>query len=280
MCSISGDPMKITIVDIFVIILVGLSLFSFYSKYDFNYKSSYSGSQIEDAIQECDFLDSLGVLYTVYVKGHWNLDIGHFEEEAFVINTQKECLTIILKNGRTVTIGKPKNYKTDVQASNIEIYIKSKSSVIYQFKSVRGSKKEILNYIENSSRFITYEREDISLNAIFLFYSDIRPSLLLESEIEDELRRTIFFMKGADVEIYPNELMLSVERLSIKEIEKVFEILEKHCFIKDISVGEIVVIYQAAQEIDAEDISILESYEGGGVYEISVYGSLEHNEEI
>lgn len=187
-----GDPMKITVVDVFVIILVGLSLFSFYAKYDFNYKSRYSGSQIEDVIQECDLLDNSGFSYTMYVKGYWNLDIGHFEEEAFVIDTQEECLTLILKDGRTVTVGGPRNYRADIQAVDIEVYVTSKSSVIYQLKPVRGSREEISKYIENSSGFISYPREDIAVTAVFVVNADIEPSLLLESEIEDELRSKIF----------------------------------------------------------------------------------------
>jgi hypothetical protein len=266
--------MKITVIDVFVIIVVGLSLFSFYTKYDFTYRSRYSGSHIEDAIQECDLLDSLKFSYTVYVKGYWNLDIGHFEEEAFVIDTQKECLTLVLKDGRTVTVGGPRNYRADIQAVDIEVNVTSKSSVIYQLPPVRGTEEEISTYIETSSGFIHYPREDIAVTACFVCSADIEPSLLLESEIEDVLRRSIFFMKRVDVEIYHNELTVSVAQLSITEIATVFEIFQAYC-ITDVYMEKITVVYQATEEIDAEDIPTIESYEGNSVYNIDVYASQE-----
>jgi len=262
--------MKITVVDVFVVILLGLSLYSFYAKYDPAHELGYSGSEIVEVVQKCDTLDSAGFLYTLYVRGYWNFDVGHFEEEAFVCDTEKDYLVLVLKDGRTVTVGKRLSYKEDIQATNVELHIKSKSSVIYFLRPAAGSQQELINYIEKSPGFINYSKEDIAVTTIFTVDTDVNPSILLESEIEHELRRKIFFMKKVDVEI-DNGVTVFVEKLSMKEVEKVFEVLEKYVNIKDIYTGDIKVFYQTAQEIDVEDIPILESYEGNGVYQVSVY---------
>lgn len=262
--------MKITVVDVFVVILLGLSLFSFYTKYDPAHELGYSGSEIKEVVHTCDTLDRAGFLYTVYVRGYWNFDIGHFEEEAFVCTTGKDYLVLALKNGRTVTVGERLSYKEDIQVTNVEIHIRSKSSVIYFLRPAAGSQQEIIKYIETSSGFINYPKEDIAVTAMFTIDTEVTPSILLESEIEHELRRKIFFMKKVDVEI-DNGVTVFVEQLSMKEVQKVFEVLKEYVHIKDIYTGDINVFYQTAQEIDVEDIPVLESYEGNGVYNVSVY---------
>ena len=263
--------MKVTVVDVVVIVLVGLSLFSFSTKYEPKYEYGFSGSQIYKAVRECEELDSTGFLYTVYVRGYWNADVGHFEEEAFVVDTGRGYMELVLKDGRTVTVGGKMAYKEDVQAVDIEIHIKSKSSVIYLLRPKKGLKEEIKEYVETSGEFINYAKEDIAITAVVTMEADTDPSILMESEIEDALRKEIFFMKKADVEVYEDGLTVSVERLSMKEYDHFFTVLERYFCIQGIYTGDITVVYQTAEEIDVEDVVGLEAYTGDGVYPGSIH---------
>lgn len=262
---------KVTVVDVIIIVLVGLSLFSFSTKYEPRYEYGFSGSQIYKAVQECEELDSTGFLYTVYVRGYWNADVGHFEEEAFVVDTGRGYLQVKLKNGRTVTIGGKMAYKEDVQAVDIEIHIKSKSSVVYLLEPIKGSKDEVKEYVNASAGFINYEKEDIAVTAVLTMEAEPDPSILLEAEIENTLQKEVFFMKKVDVEVYEDGVTVSVERLSMKEYETFFEVLERYFSIHELYTGDITVVYQTAEEIDVEDVVHLESYQGGQVYPGSIH---------
>ena len=275
--------MRITAVDVVIIVLLGLSLFSFSTKYEPKYTFEFSGSQIIKVVRECDILDSTGFLYTVYVRGYWNTDVGHFEEEAFVCTTGRSNLEIVLKNGKKVTVGGKMSYKEDVQAVDIEIRLKSKSSVVYDLEPVKGLKDDIKEYIEKSSQFINYEKEDIAITCILTVGADTMrtsgiedvsgstdPVIIMEAEIEDRLRKEIFFMKKADVEVYDDGVTVSVERLSMKEFDTFFEVLERYFTIQEIYTGNIIVYYQTAEEIDVNDVVPLESYTGSGVSNVHV----------
>ncbi|MBU7048135.1 MAG: hypothetical protein HXS54_17000 [Theionarchaea archaeon] len=275
--------MRITAVDVVIIVLLGLSLFSFSTKYEPKYTFEFSGSQIIKVVRECDILDSTGFLYTVYVRGYWNTDVGHFEEEAFVCTTGRSNLEIVLKNGKKVTVGGKMSYKEDVQAVDIEIRLKSKSSVVYDLEPVKGLKDDIKEYIEESSQFINYEKEDIAITCILTVGADTLgtsgtenvsgladPVIIMEAEIEDSLRKEIFFMKKADVEVYDDGVTVSVERLSMKEFDTFFEVLERYFTIQEIYTGNIIVYYQTAEEIEVNDVVPLESYTGSGVSNVHV----------
>ncbi|MBU7018561.1 MAG: hypothetical protein HXS44_13705 [Theionarchaea archaeon] len=276
--------MRITAVDVVIIVLLGLSLFSFSTKYEPKYTFEFSGSQIIKVVRECDILDSTGFLYTVYVRGYWNTDVGHFEEEAFVCATGRSNLEIVLKNGKMVTVGGKMSYKEDVQAVDIEIRLKSKSSVVYDLEPVKGSKNDIKEYVEESSQFITYEKEDIAVTCILTLGTDTSleasgtedvsgltdPFIIMEAEIEDSLRKEVFFMKKADVEVYDDGVTVSVERLSMKEFDTFFEVLEKYITIQEIYTGNIIVYYQTSEEIDVNDVVPLESYTESGVSNVHV----------
>ncbi|MBU7011911.1 MAG: hypothetical protein HXS46_14595 [Theionarchaea archaeon] len=258
--------MRITVVDVIVIVLLGLSLFSFSTKYNPKYEFGYSGSQIYKVVKECDDLDSKGFLYTVYVDGFWNNDITEFTEEGFVCDTGRGHIVLVLEDGTTVTVGGLMSYKEDIQAKRFEIRLRSKSSVMYLLKPVTGSREEIKEYIESSSQFIFYKKEDIAVSCVFTIQSNTESSILLESEIEDVIRRKVFFMKSVDVEIYDDGIQLAVERLSMKAFDDIFRVLEEYFDIQGIYTGDISVFYQTAEEIKVEDIDALESYEGDGVY--------------
>jgi hypothetical protein len=275
--------MRITAVDVVVIVLLGLSLFSFSTKYEPKYTFEFSGSQIIKVVRECDILDSTGFLYTVYVRGYWNTDVGHFEEEAFVCATGRSNLEIVLKNGKKVTVGGKMSYKEDVQAVDIEIRLKSKSSVVYDLEPVKGLKNDIKIYIEESSQFINYGKEDIAITCVLTMGADtlLRTSgmedvlegtdpIIVEAEIEDNLRKEIFFMKKADVEVYDDGITVSVERLSLKEFGTFFEVLERYFIIQEIYTGNIMVYYQTAEEIEVNDVVPLESYNDEGVSNVHV----------
>lgn len=258
--------MKVSVVDVFVIVLVGLSLFSFSTKYEPKYTFEYSGSQIYRAVQECEKLDSRGFLYTVYVKGYWNTDVGHFEEEGFVIDTGRGYIVLVLQDGKKVTVGGKMSYNEDVQAVTIEIRLKSKSSVAYWLRPYKGLKDEIKKYVEDSSQFIDYVKEDIAVTALFTMDTDTEQSLELESEIEDVLRTEIFFMKNVDVEIYEDGITVSVEQLSLKEYDQFFLVLAKYFSVEEVYTGDMKVVYQTAEEIDVEDVVVLEAYTAEEIY--------------
>jgi hypothetical protein len=257
---------KITAVDVFVIILVGISLFSFSTKYEPKYQFEYSGSQIYKVVHQCDILDSTGFLYTVYVRGYWNTDVGHFEEEGFVTDTGRGYIELVLEDGKKVTVGGRMSYKEDVQAVGVEIHLKSKSSVAYWLKPLKGSKDDIKTYVEGSTRFINYPKEDIAVSCVLTMDADTEQSLTLESEIEDVLRTEIFFMKKADVEICDDGITVTVERLSLKELDRFFTLLEKYFFIETVYTGDIEVVYQTSEEINVEDVVTLESYTAEEIY--------------
>lgn len=269
--------MRVTVVDVAVIVLLGLSLVSFSAKYNPKYEFGYSGSQIYKVVQECDNLDSKGFLYTVYVDGFWNNNITEFKEEGFVCDTGRGHLVLVLKDGTQVTVGGLMSYKEDIQGKRFEIRIKSKSSVMYALKPEKGSKEKIRHYIESSSEFIFYQKEDIAISCTFTMEADTdtetstEQSILLESEIEDLMRRELFFAKSADVEIYDDGLKVTVERLSMTEFDQFFAVLEGYFSIRNVYTGDISVFYQTAEEILVEDRAVLESYEGDGVYPGSVH---------
>jgi hypothetical protein len=262
---------KISVVDVFVIVLVGVSLFSFFTKYEPKYTYEFSGSQIYRAVRECDELDSTGFLYTVYVKGYWNMDVGHFEEEGVVTGTGRGFIEMVLRDGRTVTVGGRMSYKEDIQAVDIEIRLASKSSVAYWLKPVRGSKDDIKKYVEDSSRFINYEKQDIAVTAVLVIDTDTEQSLELESEIEDVLRTEIFFMKKGDIEIYDDGITVFLERVSLEEFDDVIVILETYFEVGEIYARDVKVVYQTAEEIDVEDVVVVEAYTSDVIYPGSIH---------
>jgi hypothetical protein len=262
---------KVSVIDIFVIILVGVSLFSFSVKYQPRYTYEFSGSQIYKVVNECEVLDSRGFLYTVFVKGYWNVDVGHFEQEGFVTDTGRGYIEMVLKNGRVVTIGGKMGYKEDIQATEVEIRIKSKSSVAYVLKPVTGDKEDVKEYIVDSSSFIGYGKEDIAITCEFAIAADVAPNIVTESEIEDVLRKAIFFMKDASIDIHTDGVTVSVVRLSMEEFDTFFEILEKYFTVTEMYTGDIKVIFQTSEEIDVNDVVPLEAYEGDSVYPESVH---------
>lgn len=263
--------MRITAVDVAIVVLLGLSLFSFSMKYEPKYTFEYSGSQIIKIVRECDILDSTGFLYTVYVRGYWNSDVGHFEEEAFVCDTGRGYLDIKLKDGRQVTVGGKMGYKEDIQANSVEIFLKSKSSVFYVLKPVKGSQEDVKTYIETSSTFINYPKEDMAVTCVLTMDADTEESITLEAEVEDALRKEIFFLKKVDVEIHEDGLTVAVDRLSMKEFDTLFEILGRYLSIQGIYTGDIEVVYQTAQEIDVEDVVPLESHTSDIIYPGSIH---------
>jgi hypothetical protein len=267
--------MKVSVVDVIVIALIGLSLFSFSTKYEPKYEFEYSGSQIYKVVRECDILDSTGFLYTVFVKGYWNYDIGHFEQEGVVVSTGRGYIEIVLHDGREVTVGGKMSYKEDIQAVDITIQLKSKSSVIYLLRPSKGLRSDIASYIEKSAGFIDYLKEDIAVTCVLTLDADtragIKPSITLEAELEDILRKEIFFMKKADVEVYDDGVTVAVERLSMKEFERIFEILERYFVIEEMYTGDIEVFYQTAEEIDDEDVLTLESHTEEDIHPGSIH---------
>ena len=279
--------MRITAVDVVVIVLLGLSLFSFSTKYEPKYEFEFPGSQIIKIVRECDIQDASGFLYTVYVRGYWNTDVGHFEEEAFVVETGRSYVMLVLRDGRTVTAGGRMSYKEDIQIQDIQIRLKSKSSVAYVLKPGKGSKDEVKTYIEESAHFVNYPKEDIAITCVLTMGADtasyvreptleeglnqVDPVIVVEAEIEDAVRKEIFFMKSADVEIYDDGITVSVKRLSLKEFNRLFEVLERYFLIQEVYTGDITVVYQTAEEIDENDVKTLESYGENGVYPGSVH---------
>lgn len=273
--------MKVSVVDVMVIIVVGVSLFSFSTKYEPKYEFTYSGSQIYKVVRECDILDSTGFLYTVFVKGYWNYDVGHFEGEGFVTNTGRGYIEMVLRDGTIVTVGGKMGYKEDIQAVDVNIYLKNKSSVVYVLKPKRGSQNEIKEYITDSAQFIDYPQEDIAITCVLTMgvdtglvlepgigevLSSTEPGIEMEAEIEDVLRKKIFFMKNIDIELYDDGMTVSVERLSLKEIDVLFDVLQQFFCIQTMYTGDILVFYQTAEEIDENDVVPLESYTGEYVY--------------
>lgn len=263
--------MKVSVIDIFVIVLVGVSLFSFSTKYQPRYTYEFSGSQIYKVVKECEVLDGSGFLYTVFVKGYWNIDVSHFEQEGFVTDTGRGYIEMVLKNGRVVTVGGKMGYKEDIQATEVEIRIKNKSSVAYVLRPITGDKEKVKEYIVDSSSFIGYKKEDIAITCQFAIAADVTPSIVTEAEVEDVLRKTVFFMKDADVNIFADGIRVSVVRLSMEEFDTFFEILEKYFTVKEMYTGDIKVIFQTSEEIDVDDVVPLESYEGDSVYSESVH---------
>jgi hypothetical protein len=263
--------MKITIIDIFVVALLGLSLFSFSMKYTPKYEFEYSGSQILKVVRECDIQDSTGALYTVFVKGYWNYDIGHFEEEGFVLETGRGYILLGLRDGRKVSVGGLMSYKEDVQAVDIKLRILSKSSVIFMIKPFQGSKDDIKAYIEQSADFIQYDNIDIAITGTFVMEADTESSIIKETKMEDNLTKAIFFLKHADVELYDDGLKITVDRLSLSEYDTFFEIVEDFLSIDDLYIQDMMVFYQTSEEIHVQDVVPLESYAGDGVYPGSVH---------
>ncbi|MGD2250153.1 MAG: hypothetical protein PVF58_17250 [Candidatus Methanofastidiosia archaeon] len=262
---------KVSIIDIFVIVLVGVSLFSFSVKYQPRYTYEFSGSQIYKVVKECEVLDGSGFLYTVFVKGYWNVDVGHFEQEGFVIGTGRGYIEMVLKNGRVVTIGGKMGYKEDIQATEVEIRIKNKSSVSYVLRPITGDTNKVKEYIVGSTSFIGYGKEDIAITCELAIAADVTPNIVTESEIEDVLRKTIFFMKDVSIDIHTDGVKVSVVRLSMEEFDTFFEILEKYFTVKEMYTGDINVIFQTSEEIDVNDVVPLEAYQGGAVYSESVH---------
>jgi hypothetical protein len=263
--------MKINVIDVFVLALLGLSLFSFSTKYEPKYEFEYSGSQILKVVRECDIQDSTGARYTVFVKGYWNSDIGHFEEEGFVLETGRGFLILGLRDGQSVSVGGLMSYKEDVQAVDIELRILSKSSVIYVLQPFQGSREDIKTYIVQSGHFIDYAKEDIAITGVFTIEADTGPSITEESKIEDALSKAIFFMKSADVELYDDGMKITVERLSMSEYDRFFDIIETQVSIGEIYTQDLTVFYQTSEEIDENDVVRLESYKGNGIYPGSIH---------
>ncbi|MBU7014897.1 MAG: hypothetical protein HXS52_12130 [Theionarchaea archaeon] len=263
--------MRVSVVDIAVIVVLGLSLFSFSTKYQPKYEFEYSGSQIYKMVQECEMQDATGFLYTVFVKGYWNADIGHFEQEGFVTGTGRGYFEMVLHDGRIISVGGKQSYKEDIQAVEITLQLKSKSSVFYELKPIKGSISEVKKYIEDSSSFIQYPREDISLSCVLTVEADAPPDITLEAEIEDALRKAIFYMKKADIEFHGDGITVAVERLSMKDFDTVFSILERYFHVGSVYTGDVTVVYQTAQEIEVEDVPVLESYQSENVYSGSVH---------
>ncbi|MBU7033324.1 MAG: hypothetical protein HXS53_12400 [Theionarchaea archaeon] len=263
--------MKITVIDVFVLVLLGLSLFSFSTKYSPKYEFEYSGSQILKVVRECDIQDSTGALYTVFVKGYWNSDIGHFEEEGFILETGRGFLLLGLRDGRTVSVGGLMSYKEDIQAVDIELRILSKSSVIYVLQPFQGLRGDIKAYIEQSGEFIEYNKEDIAISGVFTIQADISPSIIEESKLEDALSKAIFFMKSADVELHDDGMKIAIERLSMSEYDTFFDIIETQIPVGEIYTHDLTVFYQTSEEIDENDVIELESYSGDSIYPGSIH---------
>jgi hypothetical protein len=262
---------KVSVVDIAVIAILGLSLFSFSTKYQPKYEFEYSGSQIYKMVQECEIQDATGFLYTVFVKGYWNADIGHFEQEGFVTETGRGYFEMVLHDGRIISVGGKQSYREDIQAVDITLQLKSKSSVFYELKPFKGSKSDVKKYIEESSSFIAYPEEDSAISCVLTVEADAAPDITLEAEIEDALRKAIFCMKKADVALHDDGLTVTVEKLSMKDFDTVFDVLERYFSIGLVYTGDIKVVYQTAEEIEVEDVPVLESYQNEDIYSGSVH---------
>jgi hypothetical protein len=262
---------KVSVVDIAVIVILGLSLFSFSTKYQPRYEFEYSGSQIYKMVQECEIQDATGFLYTVFVKGYWNADIGHFEQEGFVTETGRGYFEMVLHDGRIISVGGKQSYREDIQAVDITLQLKSKSSVFYELKPFKGSESDVKKYIEESSSFIAYPEEDTAISCVLTVEADAAPDITLEAEIEDALRKAIFYMKKADVSLQDDGLTVTVERLSMKDFDTVFDVLERYFSLGQVYTGDIKVVYQTAEEIEVEDVPVLESYQNEDIYSGSVH---------
>ena len=77
-------------------------------------------------------------------------------------------------------------------------------------------------------------------------------------------------MKKADVEVYDDGVTVSVERLSLREFDTIFEVLERYFTVQEIYTGNIMVYYQTSEEIDVNDVVPLESYNSNGVSNVHV----------
>jgi hypothetical protein len=101
--------------------------------------------------------------------------------------------------------------------------------------------------------------------------ADAAPDITLEAEIEDALRKAIFYMKKADVVLHDDGLTVTVEKLSMKDFDTVFDVLERYFSIGLVYTGDIKVVYQTAEEIEVEDVPVLESYQNEDIYSGSVH---------
>lgn len=251
---------RINIIDAAIILIV---LFSFYSfitheptvneQVDEYY---YSGSQIYKATNYMNYLDSKGFLYDTYVKGYWLSDYLEFDETGYVIDTGQGSFILLRSNGELVTIGGRMSYKEQIGANEIRLKIKTKSTVSYRMYAQGFPGLE--NYfatIEDTASFLDiFDIDDIAITSSITFDYGESPTAVFIAEVNDALRKGLYYVKDASITDTQNGLTISFTQASIKELAKMENILNEYGItIGNVFSSDIITIVRTGTEIGELD---------------------------
>ncbi|MCC7568104.1 MAG: hypothetical protein KO463_00615 [Candidatus Methanofastidiosa archaeon] len=216
-----------TVIDAIIALILLFSLYSFLSAEAGVYRQVdeyyYTGSQIYKATNYMAFLDSKGFLYEAEIRGYWWSDYLEFRESGYVIDTGEGSFSLLRTTGEVVTIGGRMSYKEQIGASEIRLIIKTSSVVTARMYSAGyPSFDDYLATVRDTTSFLDrFSIDDVAITGSVSFDAQVTPSRVTEAELEDLLRKELYYVKGITVSTTPTGITLSIEQGTLTELAAV-----------------------------------------------------------
>jgi len=232
---------RINLIDVLIILILIFSAYSFIMKESAVYEQVdeyyFTGSQIYKATNSMDYLDSKGFLYDTWVRGYWWSDYLAFQETGYVINTGQGSFSFLRQDGEVVDIGGRMSYKEQIGASEIRLIIRTKSVVSYRmYSATYNNLEEFLQELSSTASFLNeFQIDGIAISGTISFDQILEPSKVLDSEINDSLRKEMYYVKDISFTSYENGAAIELVQATIEELEALDGVLSRY----GISIGEI-----------------------------------------
>ncbi len=236
--------MRIKFLDIVILLLITLSLFSYflqYGTYEQKERLEYSGSQIFKAVKDFENYTSKGFAYHVTVTGRVNMDDSPVEITGIVTETGRGNFVLKTPQGNQYTVGGVMSYEEDIAAKTMVMTVENKSTVFYEATPVETTSFEALySYVTETSSFMEYKGiYDIAISGEFTI---IPGEEAFAPRINDTLTHHIIACKG----IHLDGHTLTLVQCSIDELQSLAALLSS----EKIYTGDFWVVIRTEEEIE------------------------------
>ncbi len=212
-----GRLFGINIIDLAVILLVLVLLFSFVSE-AVSQELVYSGEQMHNAVVEYQKLDNRGFVIETDIKGKWVVDEAPFIETGLLTATTRGTFIFRVKNGEIRTIGGSMAHREDIAASQIILRPLDNYLVVFNLEPKSFSNyDEFIVYLYGLQSEIGSDNLYINVRLAYdegLSFTEVQT---LRNQLE-----SIYLLKDfAIMEATERGLLLNFRRISLEELKKI-----------------------------------------------------------
>ncbi|MFQ5887440.1 MAG: hypothetical protein ACE5HY_01955 [Candidatus Hydrothermarchaeales archaeon] len=211
-----GKLLGVNIIDLAVILLVLVLLFSFASE-AVSKDLVYSGEQMHNAVVEYQKLDNRGFVIESNIEGKWVVDGAQFEETGLLTSTTGGTFVFRRKNGEIRTIGGSMAHREDIAASKIILKPLDNYLVVFDLDPMSFTNfDEFLTYLEGLKSEIGSDHLYINVRLAYGGGLSFTEAQNLRNQLEG-----MYLLKDfAIMDATERGLLLNFRRISLEELKQ------------------------------------------------------------